>query len=78
MNIEDIAAGKCYSAGHERYKVLAITRNIVTYQAWVKGGKLNVLRINCGVKAFAEAVKKEIACPADETPAIAQPQGIKA
>ncbi|MCI4678332.1 hypothetical protein K9U39_08095 [Rhodoblastus acidophilus] len=64
MNEEAIEAGKCYSAGAENYKVIAITRSIVTYQAWPKGGKLNPLRINCGLKAFAAAVRKEIACPA--------------
>jgi hypothetical protein len=69
LQIEDIQAGKCYSAGFEFYKVIAITRQIVTYQAWPKGGKLSPLRINVGVKAFAAAVKKEIVCPATETPA---------
>jgi hypothetical protein len=65
MKMEDIQAGKCYSAGYEFYKVIAITRQIVTYQAWPKGGKLNLLRINCGLKPFAEAVRKEIPCPPD-------------
>ena len=63
---EAIEAGKCYAAGPEIYKVVSITRKIVTYQAWPKGVKFSPLRINCGLKAFAEAVKKEIACP--ETP----------
>ncbi len=64
MSEEAIEPGKCYAAGAENYKVIAITRKIVTYQAWPKGGKFSPLRINCGLKAFAEAVKKEIACPA--------------
>jgi hypothetical protein len=64
MNEEDIQAGKCYSAGSDNYKVLTITRQIVTYQAWPKGGKFSPLRINCGLKAFAAAVRKEIICPA--------------
>ncbi len=63
MKMEEIEAGKCYSAGYEFYKVLSITRQIVTYQAWPKGGKLNPLRINVGVKAFAAAVKKIVPCP---------------
>ncbi|HUO54659.1 MAG TPA: hypothetical protein VMU18_07955 [Rhodoblastus sp.] len=63
MSEEAIEAGKCYSAGAENYKVLSITRSIVTYQAWPKGGKLHPLRINCGLKAFAAAVRKEIPCP---------------
>jgi hypothetical protein len=64
MSEELIEVGKCYSAGAEHYKVIAINRKIVTYQAAPKGGKLHPLRINCGLKAFAEAVRKEIACPA--------------
>jgi len=65
MNEDAIEAGKCYSAGHENYRVVSITRKIVTFQTWLKGGKLNLLRMNCGLKAFAEAVRKEIPCPAD-------------
>lgn len=57
-----IEAGKCYSAGGINYKVLFINRGIVSFQSWSKGGKLSILRENCGIKAFAEAVKKEIAC----------------
>jgi hypothetical protein len=60
---EAIQEGKCYAAGAENYRVLAISRKIVTYQAWPKGGKLHPLRINVGLKAFAAAVKKEIVCP---------------
>ena len=67
MAEEDIVAGKCYSAGAkaEKYRVLFINRGIVTYQAWTKGAKLNPLRVNVGVKGFAAAVKKVIACPAE-------------
>ena len=63
LNETEIEVGKCYSAGFENYKVIGMERNIVTYQAWPKGGKLNPLRINVGRKAFAAAVKKIIACP---------------
>jgi hypothetical protein len=61
----DIEAGKCYSAGGEKYKVLFINRGIVTYQSWRDGQKMSPLRVNVGVKAFAAAVKKAIACPVD-------------
>jgi hypothetical protein len=61
----DIEAGKCYSAGGEKYKVLAINRGIVTYQSWRTGEKMSPLRVNVGVKAFAAAVKKAIACPVE-------------
>ncbi|WP_374544639.1 hypothetical protein [Rhodoblastus sp.] len=63
MPEEAIEPGKCYSAGAENYRVVSITRSIVTYQAWPKGGKLHPLRINCGLKAFAAAVRKEIPGP---------------
>jgi hypothetical protein len=63
MNEDAIEVGKCYSAGPEFYRVVSITRQIVTFQAGPKKGKLNPLRINCGLKAFAEAVRKEIPCP---------------
>ena len=46
MNEDAIEAGKCYSAGHENYRVVSITRKIVTFQTWPKGGKLNLLRMN--------------------------------
>jgi hypothetical protein len=45
--------------------VLHINRGIVSYQTWTKGAKLQPLRTNAGVKAFAAAVIKEIACPAE-------------
>lgn len=65
LNATDIQPGKCYATGgKEKYKVLHINRGIVTYQSWTGDGKLNPLRTNAGVKAFAEAVTKEIACPA--------------
>ena len=51
--------------GLENYRVVSITRRIVTFQTWPKGGKLHLLRMNCGLKAFAEAVRKEIPCPAE-------------
>ena len=37
MNEDQIEAGKCYSAGPEHYRVVSITRKIVTYQVWPKG-----------------------------------------
>jgi hypothetical protein len=59
-----ILPGKCFSSGgKENYKVLHINRGIVSYQIWTKGQKLQPLRINTGVKAFAAAVVREIACP---------------
>jgi hypothetical protein len=62
----DIQPGKCYATGgRENYKVLHINRGIVSYLTWNKGGKMQPLRTNAGVKAFAAAVTKEIACPAE-------------
>ena len=56
---EDIQPGKCYKTrGPDSYRVLSITRGIVTYQTLT-----SPLRINVGVKQFADAVYKEIACP---------------
>ena len=56
---EDIQPGKCYKTKiSEHYKVLSITRGIVTYQTWD-----SPLRINTGVEAFADAVYKEVPCP---------------
>jgi hypothetical protein len=56
---EAIQVGKCYKTKvSESYKVIAITRGIVTYQTLT-----SPLRINTGIKAFADAVYKEIACP---------------
>jgi hypothetical protein len=67
LDPNDIQPGKCYAtAGSERYKVLHINRGIVTYQSWVGSGRLDPLRTNAGVKAFAEAVTREIACPAQQ------------
>ena len=66
MAESDIQPGKCYATGgSENYKVLHVNRGIVSYQGWIKGAKLQPLRINVGVKAFAAAVAKEIACPAE-------------
>jgi len=54
-----IQVGKCYKTKiKESYKVLSITRGIVTYQTLT-----SPLRINTGLKAFADAVYKEIPCP---------------
>ncbi len=65
MPEDAIQPGKCYATGGaENYKVLHINRGIVSYQIWIKGQKLQLLRVNTGVKAFAAAVTKEIACPA--------------
>lgn len=66
MAENDIQPGKCYATGgKENYKVLHINRGIVSYQSWTKSAKMQPLRINAGVKAFAAAVTKEIACPAE-------------
>lgn len=64
VDVSAIRAGKCYvTARKEKYSVLAIDCGIVTYQSWTTDpGKLP-LRINTGVKAFAQGVVKEIACP---------------
>jgi hypothetical protein len=35
------------------------------YQSWTKGAKMQPLRINAGVRAFAAAVIKEIARPTE-------------
>jgi hypothetical protein len=59
----EIEAGKCYSAGPEKYRVLAINRGIVTYQSWTDAAKISPLRQSVGLKQFAAAVKKSIACP---------------
>lgn len=67
LNAEAIQPGKCYAtAGKDRYKVLHINRGIVTFVIWTGAQKPSPLRNNAGVKAFAEAVTKEIACPAEE------------
>ncbi len=55
-----IQPGKCYKTKvAESYRVISITRGIVTYQTLT-----SPLRINTGIKAFADAVYKEIPCPA--------------
>jgi hypothetical protein len=60
LKAEKIQAGKCYKTrASENYKVLSISRGIVTYQTWD-----SPLRINTGVEAFADAVYKEVPCPA--------------
>lgn len=56
---EDIEVGKCYKTKiDENYRVLSITRGIVTYQTLT-----SPLRIQTGVKAFADAVYKVMPCP---------------
>lgn len=61
---EDIQPGKCFSTGGQKnYKVLHINRGIVSFQIWNKGGKLQPLRVNAGVKAFVQGVVREIRCP---------------
>jgi hypothetical protein len=56
---EAIQVGKCYKTKiQESYRVVSITRGIVTYQTLT-----SPLRINTGIKAFADAVYKEIPCP---------------
>jgi hypothetical protein len=56
---QDIQPGKCYKTkGTENYKVISITRGIVTFQTWT-----SPLRINTGISAFADAVYKEVPCP---------------
>lgn len=64
MNANDIAPGKCYATkGGEKYTVVAINRGIVTFQSWTTDASKLSLRTNAGVKAFADAVLKEIPCP---------------
>jgi len=64
MNANDIQPGKCYvTGGPEKYTVVAIERGIVTCQSWTTDAKKLSLRTNTGVKAFAQAVLKEIPCP---------------
>lgn len=59
LSEDAIQPGKCYrTRTKESYKVLSITRGIVTYQTLT-----SPLRINTGVKSFADAVYKEIPCP---------------
>lgn len=64
MSADEIQPGKCYAtSGKEKYKVLHINRGIVTFQSWTGDAKPSPLRTNAGIKAFAEGVTKEIACP---------------
>ena len=64
MDISAIVAGQCYvTASREKYAVLDINRGIVTYKSWTTDPKKLSLRTNTGVKAFAEAVVRQIACP---------------
>ena len=61
INANDIAPGKCYATkGSEKYTVVAINRGIVTFQSWTTDANKLSLRTNAGVKAFADAVLKEI------------------
>ncbi len=54
-----IQPGKRYrTRGEEKYKVISVTRGIVTYQTWT-----SPLRINVGARQFADAVYKEVRCP---------------
>jgi hypothetical protein len=68
MKEEDIQPGKCYRTkggelNSEKYTVVSITRNIVTYQSWTTDPNRLSLRTNTGLKAFAEVLFKEIPCP---------------
>ena len=64
LSEDAIQPGQCYATGgDENYKVVNIARGIITYQVFLKGQRLQLLRINTGLKAFAAAVTKEIACP---------------
>lgn len=63
MAATDIVSGKCYATkGKEFYTVLSINGGIVTYQSWKTGDTKLSLRTNAGVKAFADAVTKEVPC----------------
>jgi hypothetical protein len=56
---EEIEAGKCYETRvKESYRVLSFERGIATYRTFD-----SPLRINTGIKAFAEAVYEAIPCP---------------
>jgi hypothetical protein len=67
MDVSAILAGQCYvDAAREKYSVIAINRGIVTYRSWTSDPKQLSLRTNAGVKAFANAVVRQIACPAAE------------
>jgi len=65
MDVSAIHAGRCYvDAKREKYTVIDINRGIVTYKTWTTDPKQLSLRTNTGIKAFAEAVVRQIACPA--------------
>ena len=71
MKEEDIQPGKCYRTkggekNSEKYTVLSITRGIVTFQSWTTDPNRMSLRTNAGLKAFADAIFKEIPCPTRE------------
>jgi hypothetical protein len=56
---DEIQPGKCYKTkGRDNYRVIAVTRGIVTYQTMT-----SPLRINVGIKQFADAVFREMPCP---------------
>jgi hypothetical protein len=67
MDVSAIVAGRCYVDGNrEKYSVIDINRGIVTYKSWTTDPTKLSLRTNAGVKAFANAVVKQIACPSAE------------
>ncbi len=67
MDVSAILAGQCYvSASKEKYTVIDINRGIVTFKSWTTDPKKLSLRTNTGIKAFAAAVVKQIACPSPE------------
>lgn len=67
MDVSAILAGQCYvTAGHEKYSVIDINRGIVTFKSWTTDPKKLSVRTNAGIKAFAAAVVKQIACPSAE------------
>jgi len=67
MDVSAILAGQCYvAANQEKYSVIDINRGIVTFKSWTTDPKKLSLRTNAGVKAFASAVVRQIACPSAE------------
>jgi hypothetical protein len=67
MDVSAIAAGQCYvAANREKYTVIGIDRGIVTFKSWTTDPKKLSLRTNTGIKAFADAVVRQIACPPAE------------
>lgn len=68
MKEEDIKPGKCYRSkggeqNSEKYTIISITRGIVTYQSWTADPNRLSLRTNVGIKALAQVLFTEIACP---------------